>query len=54
MNTTNVLGKKLTRGDRGWEPGRLGGGRLERKGWEVGVLRGQEAGEKCEMLIILI
>ena len=26
----------------GREPGRLVGGRRERKGWEVGVLRGQE------------
>ena len=29
-------------------------GRWERKGWEVGDLRGWEAGEKCETLIFLI
>ena len=28
--------------------------RQEMEGWEAGVLRGREAGEKCEMLIILI
>ena len=31
--------------------GREGYGRRERKGWEVEVLRGQEAGQKCETLI---
>ena len=45
----NVVGRT---GER--ETGRLGGGRRERKGREAGVLRGREAGEKCEMLIILI
>ena len=30
--------------------GREGYGKWERKGREVGVLRRQEAGEKCEML----
>ena len=38
------------RENRGWE----GYGRREREGREVGDLRGWEAGEKCEMLIILI
>ena len=45
-------------GDRGagaWENrGREGYGRWERKGREAGVLRRQEAGEKCEMLIFII
>ena len=31
--------------------GREGYGRRERKGWEVGDLRGREAGEKCKTLI---
>ena len=34
--------------------GREGYGRRERKGREAGVLRGREAGEKCETLIFLI
>ena len=34
--------------------GREGYGRREREGREVGYLRGREAGEKCETLIILI
>ena len=34
--------------------GREGYGRREREGREVGDLRGREAGEKCETLIILI
>ena len=36
--------------NRRWEGYR----RYERKGWEAGVLRGCEAGEKCEKLIFLI
>ena len=34
--------------------GREGYGRRERKGREAGVLRGREAGEKCETLFFLI
>ena len=36
--------------NRRWEGYR----RYERKGWEAGVLRGCEAGEKCEKLFFLI
>lgn len=34
--------------------GGQGGGRQERKGREAGLLKGREAGEKCETLILLI
>jgi len=40
--------------DRGQEPGRVGGRRRERKGWEAGVLRGWESGEKYKMLFFFI
>ena len=36
--------------NRGGTGGREGYGRRERKGREAGVLRGREAGEKCETL----
>ena len=38
----------------GWEPGRIGGRRQERKGCKGGVLRGWELGEKCTMHLILV
>ena len=41
------------RGEGGTRENR-GHGRRDGKGWEAGVLRGREAGEKCEMLIFLI
>ena len=49
VNAGELLG-----GTGGQEPRRLGCRRQERKGREAGVLRGRKAGEKCEMLIILI
>ena len=45
-------------GTGGREPGRIGGGRStgggREKGGKGGDLRGREAGEKCETLIILL
>jgi len=41
-------------GDRGQGPGRIGGSRWERKGWEAAILRGRDCGEKCKMLIFVI
>ena len=49
--TSDICG---VRAGGGSPEGQVGGGEQERKGWEVGVLRGQESGEKCKMLVFVI
>ena len=56
VNFPRIVGREG--GDRGSgareNRGRKGYGRRERKGWEAGILKGREAGEKCKTLIIVI
>ena len=56
VNFPRIVGREG--GDRGSgareNRGREGYGRRERKGWEAGILKGREAGEKCKTLIIVI
>ena len=52
VNFPRIVGREG--GDRGSgareNRGRKEYGRRERKGWEAGILKGREAGEKCKTL----
>ena len=52
VNFPRIVGREG--GDRGSgareNRGREGYGRRERKGWEAGILKGREEGEKCKTL----